>query len=165
MSVTDQDSNIGGQGDDLTVLSDEKRIASDAAMIRKAIRLRWPIPADRRDKIVNRLASIVEKTAVDIPVKDGCFTSEYHADGNAIAASRVLAAMEAQNQSDEHQADKNARIDGGLPTESIGLVGVNEQARKAAQSLLANPALHDALNTISDALAAPKPDTAAQSGA
>lgn len=147
----------------MTILSDDKRIASDAAMVRKAVRLRWPIPDDRRTKIVDRLVSIVEKTTVDVPVKDGVFDSAYHADGNAIAASRVLAAMEGQNQTDEQQADKNARLDGGLLTESIGVVAVTEQARKAAQVLLSNPELHTAINAVSDALAQAQPDKPAQS--
>lgn len=110
----------GGQGD-FAPLSDPHRIESDCAMLRRAVRERWGVPHDKRGTVVTRLVDIVRKTSVLIPVKDGVFDSEAVADANAVAASRVIVAMVAQEQADEHLADKNARIDGGQATESVKL--------------------------------------------
>ena len=116
----------GGQGEEVRdpteLLSDVTRVASDCKMIGRAIREEWDVPMDRRKGVINRMLRIVDKETVQIPTKDGTFDSEYHADGNSIAAAKVLHAMVGTNQADRHLADKNARLDSGKATENVGVV-------------------------------------------
>jgi hypothetical protein len=81
-------------------------------MIAMAIKRRWPIPDEVRQAIVDRMAGFVR----DCPDPD-----------KATSAARALIAAEAQNQSDDHLADKNERLDSGSPTEAqkIEVVYVN----------------------------------------
>lgn len=113
------ESDPRGQGGDLSLYTDEKRVKQDSRLAGRAVRERWPMEQGKRATLVRRLYGIAEKTIVDVPVKDGVYPSELHADQNAIAAARVLAQMEGQNQADEHLDDKNARLDSGQPTESV----------------------------------------------
>ena len=56
----------GGQGE-LTVLGDPHRLESDMNLIRRAVRERWPVAANRRPAVVDRLLKIVERETVDVP--------------------------------------------------------------------------------------------------
>ena len=109
----------GGQGE-LTVLGDPHRLESDMNLIRRAVRERWPVAANRRPAVVDRLLKIVERETVDVPAGDGVFSSTYHADSNAIKAAVVLRTMEADNQRDEHHADDLAKPAGGT-TVNVGV--------------------------------------------
>jgi hypothetical protein len=84
------------------ILEDPKRAAADSALVRKA--LRWGGLDDvRRNLVIDRLVTLVEKTGVDRVTKDGeLVTDEELADKNAIAASSVLVSIEAQQQRDDH---------------------------------------------------------------
>ena len=98
------DAPAGGQGE-LTVLGDPHREKSDLNLIRKAVRLRWSVPDEKRPAVVGRLLKIMERESVDVPCGEGVFPSTYHADANAIKAAAVLRGMEQDNQRDDHHAD------------------------------------------------------------
>lgn len=110
--------------EDLTILGDDHHTRADLRMIASAVRRRWPIPEERKREIITRMLEVVARREVDVPTGDGVFTSVDRADINAIRAAGVLASMEAQNQSDEHAADKNARIDAGKATDRTEVVEV-----------------------------------------
>lgn len=59
-------------------------------------------------QIVSRLMSIVCKRHITVTTRDGPHDDEVIADKNAIAASRVLAMMEARNQKGEHDNGADA---------------------------------------------------------
>lgn len=89
-------------------LQDPATIDADldiAAQIVKAIR-RWGNLSEKfKEQIVTRLMNIVSKEEISVATKDGSRDDEVIADKNAIAAARVLAMLEAQNQKDEHHRD------------------------------------------------------------
>lgn len=96
------------------MLADAKETKQDAKLIERAVRERWPIGPRKRFALVQRLAGIVEKSTIEVPVGGGEFGPqmlelEGPADANAIAAGRVLVAMAAQNQADEHLQIKQAK--------------------------------------------------------
>jgi hypothetical protein len=77
----------------------------DANLIRRAINERWPIPEAEREKAFRK-----------------CIKMLGHRDGRvAISAVKAIVAMEGQNQSDDHLADKNGRLDTGKLTENVGV--------------------------------------------
>lgn len=93
---------------DSGLLSDPHRAASDAKMVARALKNRWPIPEHMRPKIVDRLVGI----ATDSPD-----------DGDAIKAAGVLRTMDADNMTMELEEAKNARLDEGKPTQAVQLYG------------------------------------------
>lgn len=110
----------GGQGGcALTVLNEPHRTKSDCKLTTRAVLGRWPIDPDKRRAIVDRLTEIVERKEVTVATQTGTATVQAPADSNSIAASRVLASMDALNQSDEHADMKNERLDGGKATENV----------------------------------------------
>jgi len=86
------------------VKTDEKVTRAEAVMITRAINARWPIANDDKRRIKQKLMDALE-------------VSETPRDVAAI--SKTLVAMEGQNQADDHVADKNGRLNVGLPTEVI----------------------------------------------
>lgn len=89
-----------GQGR-TTLLTDPHRLQSDIILIGRAVAEEWDIPD--RATIVERLMEVVRKRSVEVMSKEGPIALEGPADANAIAASRVLAAMVGQNQSERHK--------------------------------------------------------------
>lgn len=89
----------------VTILGDSHHTRADLKMIERAVKQRWPVTEANAATIVERLMRTVEKTVVDVPVKDGVFASDAVADSNATAAASVLVRMVGQNQSDEHHAE------------------------------------------------------------
>lgn len=104
----------------MEILSDENRhsaVVKDARLILRADRERWPVPIEVRAAVVKRLTEIVQKTETAVVDKEGGVNyDENVADKNAIAASRALAALVAQNQRDEHpqQGPKQPTINVGV---------------------------------------------------
>jgi hypothetical protein len=98
------DGDNGGQGASVSILADPHRTASDINLARRAVRQRWPVKDEHRGIVVDRLMDIVQKAEVSVMTKEGPEKIEGPADSNAIAAARVLVAMESQNQADEHHA-------------------------------------------------------------
>lgn len=88
-------------------------IRSEAILIQRAIKKRWGMTPDERQRTVNRMMKTIDK-----PGKERIVTDEegketvvtVDNDREAIAAARVLVAIEAQDQADEHalvRADPN----------------------------------------------------------
>lgn len=94
----------GGEGGRSSLLLNS-RARGDARLVERAVRDGWDISPEMRKAIKARLLSIVKKKTVDIPCGEGVFPSESVADSNAIAASRVAATINAQDQADDHHED------------------------------------------------------------
>lgn len=92
----------GGQGEGVSLLNDEHRLASDIKLLGRSVRERWPVADDVKRETVDRLREIINKRTVDVMTKEGPEPMDGPADSNAIAAARVLTAMVGQNQKDEH---------------------------------------------------------------
>src|SRR4051812_30387797 len=103
-------------------VAETKRTQEDIALVSRAVREGWPIPAAKKADVVNRLLETVEKRETAIMTKDGPVVVDGPADSNSTAAARVLVAMDAANQTDHWNDDKNKRLDEGKPTEITGVV-------------------------------------------
>lgn len=76
---------------------------------------RWMLTDSQRGDVIARLRAIIKKRTVTIVTKDGPQESEDTADKNAIAACRVLAELESQNQrDDEHTIEMQSASTNGL---------------------------------------------------
>lgn len=129
----------GGQGEGPAVLVDAHRTKSDINLISRAVREGWNVPVEGRAIVVRRLLGVVAKTSVDVMTKEGPANMEGPADQNAVAASRVLVAMDAVNQTDYWNQDKNERLDSGKATERVGIAPVViEQAIERPQDAKSN---------------------------
>lgn len=96
--------------------------SDDMRLIAKAVRNRWDVPEPMRQLLKQRLTEILAKREVSVMTQEGPAMMEAPADANALRAAAVLVQMEAQNQADDHLADKNARLDAGKPTELNGVI-------------------------------------------
>ena len=92
------------RGDPGKLLDDAAHTGQDAQLIRRAIRNRWPIPERLKAQVIATMGEIVTMS-----------------DDNRdrIAASKVIAQAEGQNQVDELAEEKNARLDAGKATENV----------------------------------------------
>jgi hypothetical protein len=89
----------GGQGDALDLTKRQDRV-----MMRSAITQRWAIDTKRRDLYLAKLDAAIEKAEKPRDIA---------------SVVNTLLSMEAQNQADEHAAEKNKRLDEGLPTDNV----------------------------------------------
>ena len=96
--------NRAGDSGGLLTSDNPKEIKKDLRMIEGAVRKGWNIK--RKNMIQRRLLEIMEKTHVSVPTKNGMVDCDGPADSNAIAAARVLVAMNGQDQTDDHLALK-----------------------------------------------------------
>jgi hypothetical protein len=93
-------------GETSAILVDATEVRQDCRLVTQAVQQRWPIGPDKAAVVVSRLMGIIQTTEVMAPTADGGIGPDQgKADANAVAASRVLTAMAAQNQRDE-QASK-----------------------------------------------------------
>lgn len=118
--------DLPGRGVSGTLLTDPLATTKDTALVRRAIKERWNIPDEKRPVIVNRLLDIVETTSVTVMTKDGPQPVADKADANAIAAARVLVAMEGQNQADQQpiagtQVAVGVSVTGGPSAQEIAI--------------------------------------------
>lgn len=90
---------------ELTLLTDPHRLQSDIKLAHRAVKERWPIVDKHKATLIERLMTVVNKEQVAVMTKAGPFLSDGEADKNAVAAARVLAMMEGQNQKDQHHAE------------------------------------------------------------
>ena len=110
---TNNGSSRGGKksrgGDSGRLLTKPKEVVADARLIERAVRGRWGVR--RRGMIRRRLEEIVAKTEVEVHfgTKEGPVgvNSPDSADKNAVAAARVLVAMDSMDQADDHFEVKN----------------------------------------------------------
>ena len=137
-----------GNGLSTPILVDPLTERKDIGLTSRAIRERWNISDFVRDQITERLLKVVAKESVEVMTSKGPQSLEYPADVNAIAASRVLVAMESQNQSDEQFDAKidDAKQNPNGNTYNVGCVGqialgqeplTPEDAKRQAQEVLA----------------------------
>ncbi len=137
-----------GTGLSTPILLDPLAERKDIGLARRAIRERWNIPGVARQQIADRLLKIVAKDSVAVMTSKGPQSLEYPADVNAIAASRVLVAMEGQNQSDEQFDAKTDTVkqNPNGNTYNVGCVGqialgqeplTPEDAKRQVQEVLA----------------------------
>jgi hypothetical protein len=81
----------------------------DRALIRTAVSRRWPVKQELREKVVDALdrAMTVAQEQGDV--------------GAIVDVSKTLVVIEGQNQTDDHLADKNDRLDQGKLTERVAV--------------------------------------------
>lgn len=125
MSESSVNSTRGSGGLSTDILKSEgvaaiKRTAEDIKLVQRAVRNGWNVPAENRQPVIKRLVGIVEKTECTIMTKEGPVALDGPADANAVAAARALIAMDQVDQEDHWNAEKNARLDEGKPTERVG---------------------------------------------
>lgn len=92
------------EGDPGKALSDPHHARGDRALVGRAVKNRWPVNPDRKPAIVQKIEDEAEK--------------------GDMRAAKILLDMEAQNQADEHMAEKHDRLDNGKATENVGVVQV-----------------------------------------
>lgn len=124
--MSDLPQNEGGSGGGLSTdllaadgVAEAKRTQEDVAMVSRAVRERWGVK--KKDAVVDRMLGVVEKKSIKVLTTDGTFEDEARADGNAIAAARVLVSMDEKDQTDHWNEDKNTRLDEGKMTERVGM--------------------------------------------
>lgn len=114
--------STGGMG--AAALTDDPRhVRSDLALVHRAIARRWVIPSKAYEALPAKMLKIVEAETVEVKTvdKDGNAISMTVSNSRAqVSAAKVLAALEAQNQTDDHAEDKNQRLDSGKNTEQVG---------------------------------------------
>lgn len=76
----------------------------DRNIVTAALKRRWPVSDEVKVRLLEQCAKHLSANELDARELAGI--------------GRVLAALESQNQADEHLADKNDRIDAGKATES-----------------------------------------------
>lgn len=125
-------------------------IGKDLAIIERAIREGWDVPADVRTLAVDRMKKILGRDSVSIPCGDGgTFDSVYMADRNAIGATAQLRGMTGENQAERHHSDKLAQDDKHLA------LGVAELAAKISDAdFIALAKKHQRLDLLPPALRA-----------
>ena len=82
----------------------------DRAMLRRAIKNRWPVPDELKAKLMGRLNDVLD--AGD--------------PRDITSAGRIIVAAEQQNQADDHLDRKEQRLDDGQPTEGLTIRVVRE---------------------------------------
>lgn len=94
----------GRGGDSGRLLTNPNTVNKDLRLLNRAVRSGWNIR--RKNMIKRRLESVLLKETVSVPTKNGMVEVDGPADSNAIAAARVLVAMNGQDQADDHLAMK-----------------------------------------------------------
>lgn len=102
-----QPKTSGGVGGKLSV---DPSKPSDRALIRLAIKQRWPISEEVREELVRTTAQAMKDAGKKKNARDvaGC--------------ARVLVAADAVNLKEEQEDEKNARLDAGRATERVLLI-------------------------------------------
>ncbi len=79
--------------------------AAEGRLSSRLVRERWPIPADKRKEVAERVAEL----AVD------------ECQAISLRAAQTLVLMEGQNQQDQSERSKNERLDSGKLTDRVGV--------------------------------------------
>ena len=134
-ATTENPVRVGGSADLQTqILKVDSDIKKDLGLISRGVRERWPGLMEKGSAVVERLASIIEKTVVIVPIGEGVGPSEDAADKNSIAASKVYVAMMAQNQKDEINHDRKNNP-GPQTTINVGVNVDNRNDERRNQTL------------------------------
>lgn len=129
--------NRGGDTGGLLTSNNPKEVREDLKLVERAVRKGWNIK--RKNMVQRRLYEIMEKTHVSVPTKNGMVDCDGPADSNAIAAARVLVAMNGQDQADDHLVAKQ-----GQPEQPNTVVNIHNNnvtaidARRIELARLAN---------------------------
>jgi len=125
------------------ILLDPHQEKRDCRLLERAVREGWPIKPEHRAAILNRLLRVIEKDEVAVPTRDGGVEFlEEPADRNAIAASKAVIAMAAQNQADEHFDAKAPPVEATINIGAIGNLSLGQEpltlqdAKMQAQEIL-----------------------------
>lgn len=90
----------------------------DVALLRSSVKRRWPgLDEDSRAEAVECLKAAMRgaRSAGDLRL--------------LLESVKTYAVLEGQHQADEHLAEKNARLDEGLPTDGISIVAIPPPVR------------------------------------
>lgn len=126
----------GGDTGGLLTSKNPKEIKNDLKLLERAVRNRWGIK--RKNTIVRRLYDVIGKTSVVTMTKGGPFDSEERADANAIAAAKVLAMLNGQDQADDQWEEKLSQDKPPAVNVTVNQVNVNDRTielARLAQSL------------------------------
>ena len=82
----------------------------DRAVVRRAIKNRWPVPDSLKAKLMGRLDEVLD-------------TGDPR---DITSAGRIIVAAEQQNQADDHLDRKEQRLDDGQPTEGLTIRVIRE---------------------------------------
>ena len=109
------------------LLTNPKSITTDLSLVKKS--LRWGLTGTKRKAIVNRLCKIAEKEFTTRIGKDGDeILDEELAEKHSLEAMKILVAIGAQQQRDEH-LEKRLTGGTGHPPQTTINVGVNVDNR------------------------------------
>jgi len=136
----------GGVG---ALLADTDRSVAHLATVRRAVKERWPIPPERRQRILTTLQQIVEVDTFEVEKNE----TEYGPDGkvstsrkvgsitmpnhrNQVAAAKVLLAAAKLDQEDQHHVENLAagKAPGSSVTNVLVLNVPPPRALEAAES-------------------------------
>jgi hypothetical protein len=131
------DTTLDAESERSILLTAPTEIVKDCGLLNRAIREQWPIPAARRNVIIDRLMDIVEKTEVTVATKIGPMKLEGPADANAIAAARTLVAMVGQNQKEE---PVTRHVEHTHELGPITVANMEERRRQLREMVIANTA-------------------------
>lgn len=92
----------GGQGDG-SILADRHHTRADLALLRRALRNKWPVTSEHQGRIVDRLMELVDDPDPKI----------------AASAVRTGVAVVDANIRIDLEADKADRLDAGLATDRV----------------------------------------------
>lgn len=101
-------------------MTDERNIAEDARTITRAAANRWPIPENVRAACVARMTKVL--------------TDPNASHRDAAAATRALAALDQQNQSDEHKAKPDPGLNLNITPEELARMS-DEELRERTEQL------------------------------
>lgn len=111
---------VAGEGDTPSTMVGSLDLSTrkDRGILRKSIERRWPgLTMELRAEAVQCL-----KAAMELAKNAG--------DHRAMLDSvKTVAALESQQQADEHLAEKNARLDSGLPTDGVQVIAIAPPVR------------------------------------
>lgn len=126
----DEAQPLGARG---VLLADPKLARSDVRMIERAVRERWIMPEGAFTDLPAAMLEIVTKESIKVLDREGVAV-EIDNDREKIAAARVLAVLEAQNQADEHHSDKLHQDDKHLAVDMVAALA--QQSREQKEALI-----------------------------
>lgn len=121
----------GGDTGGLLTSNNPREVRNDLKLLGRAVRSGWNIK--RKNMIKRRLEEIMQKTSVSVPTKNGMVDCDGPADSNAIAAARVLVAMNGQDQADDHLAIKNGQPESSTVVNITNNVSVDHRRIELAR--------------------------------
>lgn len=111
-SQNDQPAGLPGGLRVLDGASQTGGMCEDLAMIRRAVKEKWPMKPEVKAQIMARLGEIVVKSSVDVPGPEGAsIGNEAVADRNSVAAANVLRMMTEADRDAQFKAAAHIQSD------------------------------------------------------